>query len=101
MSLYAKLVGTDPTKRVAVHNFMAAIAERHRGILTRDDIILMFNLEVADHLELDEILDKSDALAADRRFEFSRMIHDILLLSESGLAFTTSEDFYSRIEAFT
>ncbi len=98
MSLYDRLVGSDDG--IPVHQFMAAIAERERGELTRQDIIDMFGIETGDLVELDDILDKDDSLTADRSFEFGRMLHDSLLLSESRLFFTTSTDFYTRIDDF-
>lgn len=101
MGLYEKLVGSDPQDvSIPVHQFMAAVAERDRGVLNRQDLIDTFNIETADLEELDTILDKADSLAADRQFEFGRMLHDILLLSEAGLTYTTSSDFYTRIDDF-
>lgn len=101
MGLYEKLVGSDPQDvSIPVHQFMAAVAERDRGVLDRQDLIDTFNIETADLEELDTILDKADSLAADRQFEFGRMLHDILLLSEAGLTYTTSTDFYTRIDDF-
>jgi len=99
MSLYDRLVGSqDPS--IAVHQFMAAISERERGELTRQDIIDIFEIETGDLPELDDILDKDDSLTADRSFEFGRMLHDSLLLSESHQHYTTSTEFYARIDAF-
>lgn len=99
MSLYERLVGSEEPG-IPVHQFMAAIAERERGELTRQDIIDMFSIETGDLDELDDVLDKDDSLTAERSFEFGRMLHDSLLLSESKLHYTTSTDFYARIDAF-
>ena len=101
MSLYEKLVGTDPNDvKIPCHQFMAAISERDRAVMTRQDVIDCFELETEDLVELDQILDKVDGLTADRQFEFGRMLHDILLLSEEGLTYTTSTEFFDRIDDF-
>ncbi len=98
--LYEKLTGQEDP-RVPVHQFMAVVAERHRGALTREDIISIFLLAAEDLTDLDEILDKADSLAADRVFEFGRLLHDILLLSESGLAYGDRTTFFDRVASFT
>ena len=99
MGLYSRIVGEESPK-IPVHQFMALLSERPRGAITREEIISLLSLDVGESIELDDILDKSDALATDRRFEFARMMHDIMLLSESGLKYMTSTDFYDRINTF-
>ena len=101
MSLYHRLAcDCEMDHKISVHQFMAAVSERGRGVLDREDLIAMFDLEIEDHTELDDILDKHDSLAAARKFEFGRMIHDITLLNESGLKYTTSNDFFTRVADF-
>ena len=102
MSLYHRLAcDCEDSHKIPVHQFMAAVSERGRGVLDREDLIAMFDLEIADHTELDDILDKHDSLATARKFEFARMIHDITLLNEEELHYTTANEFFSRVADFS
>lgn len=63
MSLWTRLIGTDPNSpRLNVHAFIAALGEYERGKCTRQAVINMFGLSAAEQTDLDTILPKVIAL---------------------------------------
>ena len=100
MALYERLVLSSETEpKIPVHQFMAAIAEAVRGQVTRAQIITAFELRVEDETDLDFLITKVGTLAVGEKFEFTRVLHDILLLAERGLAYNTRTSFVDRINA--
>jgi len=100
MALYERLVlpsAADP--KIPVHQFMAAVAEAVRGQVTRAQIIAAFGLRVEDETDLDFLITKVGTLVVAEKFEFTRVLHDILLLAETGLAYNTRTSFTDRINA--
>lgn len=82
MVLLARLLGTQPEgqEKIAVHQFMAALAEYKRGAATKANIVNAFNLTTAEAVQLQQFLNNLDASMIDRS-----LIHDVLLLGEAGL----------------
>ncbi len=102
MGLYERLAKRDDANpKIPVHQFIAAISEMGRGQFARADIITMFSLRTEDEAGLDTLITKVNAMAAGRRFEFGRLLHDMLLLAEEEMAYTTKAAFDTRISAFT
>lgn len=102
MSLFSRL--TKPAAgedKIPAHQFMAAMAELGRGEFTRADIETMFNMTVDEKADFDAFITKAAAIPAARRFEFGRLIHDMLLLAELELAYTTQSAFMTRLNAFS
>lgn len=100
MALYERLVLPDASnEKIAVHQFMAAVSEAVRGQVTRAQIITAFGLRVEDEADLDFLITKVGTLAVGERFEFGRVLHDVLMLAESGLAYTDRTSFVARINA--
>ncbi len=101
MSLFSRL--TDPVGgevKIPAHQFMAAMSELVRGEFTRSDIETMFNMTPAERTQFDNFINKASSVPASRRFEFGRLIHDMLLLAELKLAYTTQTDFIARLNRF-
>lgn len=61
MSLYTRLLGTTDPK-IAVHQFMAALAELERAQVTRQAVVDAFGLDTAEGTELDTLTAKFFAL---------------------------------------
>lgn len=100
MALYERLVlASDTNPKIPVHQFMAAVAEAVRGQSGRAAIITMFALRTEDEADLDFLIAKVSGMAVAERFEFTRVLHDILLLAERGLAYNTRASFVARINA--
>ncbi len=100
MALYERLVlPTTADPKIPVHQFMAAVAEAVRGQVTRAQIITAFGLRVEDEADLDFLITKVGTLAVAEKFEFTRVLHDILLLGETGLAYNTRALFTARVNA--
>lgn len=90
MAFYRRLIGLDDPK-IAIHQFMAAMAEFRRGRVTAAQIATAFNLDAAEQAEVTTLRARvtSDALTAAE-------IHDVGLLAESGLAYTTEAAMKTR-----
>ena len=99
MGLFERLLGTDREidPKIPVHNFMAALAEFQRGAITKATVETMFGIRPQDQADFDLVFLKGPALVAGDRFEFSRVLHDILLLGESGLIYTKPIEVRNRI----
>jgi len=78
---------------------MAVIAEAVRGQVTRAQIIAVFGLRVEDEADLDFLITKVGTLAVGEKFEFTRVLHDVLLLAERGLVYNNRTAFTNRINA--
>lgn len=79
MGLLDRLIGTEDPK-LPVHQFMAALAEYKRGALTGTQVASTFGLSAGEAISLQAFLDNLGASTIDRA-----MIHDVLLLAETGL----------------
>jgi hypothetical protein len=108
MALFDRLVGYAPgfvelpagQNKLAVHTFMAGLAEVGRGLATRAQMVTAFSITVAEEPELDFIIGKATPLTAVQRFQFRQTLHDCLLLAEARVAYTTSATFVARLNAF-
>ena len=81
MSLLTRLIDpADDEDKIAVHQFMAGLAEYKRGSITKADLVTAFNLSASEATALDEFLANLDADTIDRA-----KIHDVLFLGEAGL----------------
>lgn len=78
MALLDRLLGTEEPK-LPTHQFMAALAEYKRGAITGPQIVSAFGLSGAEATALQFFLDNLDGSTIDRT-----LIHDVLLLGESG-----------------
>lgn len=65
---------------IAIHPFMAALAEYKRGVVTGANIVTKFELSVGETTALQNWLDNLDTDVITRA-----LIHDVLLLGEVGL----------------
>jgi hypothetical protein len=63
-------------------------------------MIAAFGISVAEEPELDFIIAKATPLTAVQRFQFRQTLHDVLLLAETRVAYTTSATFVTRLNAF-
>lgn len=99
MSLFTRLVSpAEGEVKIPVHSFMAFMAEIIRGEATKAELITAFSLTSGEQTELDILVAKGGSLLASQRFEYARVLHDMLLLSEDGLRYTTPGAFNSRIQ---
>lgn len=81
MSLLTRLIEPLPGEdKIAVHQFMAALAEYKRGAATGAQVVAAFNLDAIETTQLQNWLDNLDADTISRA-----EIHDVLLLGEVGL----------------
>jgi len=93
MALYERLLRLEEP-RIPVHAFMAALAERKRGRVTAQQIVTVFNLDAAAI---------TDASALNARFDdvvnplTGVEVHDVLLLADAGLAYTTVTTLKNRL----
>lgn len=107
MALYDRLVGYDPGfapltgLKIAVHQFVAGLAEGARGAVTRAQIITAFGIQPAEEADLDALIAKAVALPSGRRHEFRTAMHDWLLLAEGRIAYTTQAQFNARFGGFS
>jgi len=75
--LVERLIGSSDTLvKLPVHQFIGAIAENKRGILTAAQVTAMFNLDAGEQADVVTIL----AGSATRE-----IMHDVLMLGERGL----------------
>ncbi len=90
MALYRRLIGLDDPM-IAIHQFMAAVAEFKRGRVTAGQIATAFNLNAGEQTEVGVLRDRvtADLLTADE-------IHDVVLLAQAGLAYTTEASLKTR-----
>ena len=93
MGLYERLLRLEEP-RIPVHAFMAALAERKRGRVTANQIISVFGLDPTATTE---------AAALNARFDdvvsplTGTEVHDVLLLADAGLAYTTPTALKNRL----
>lgn len=81
MSLLTRLLTPAPgEQKIAVHQFMAALAEYKRGAVTGAQVVAAFNLDATETTQLQNWLDNLNTDAINRQ-----LIHDVLLLGETGL----------------
>lgn len=77
MSLLTRLIDPLPgEEKLPVHQFMAGLAEVQRGHITKQQLIVEFNLNQAEQQQLNTWLNTGNT----DRLE----VHDILLLGENG-----------------
>lgn len=100
MALFDRLTAQGQPEKIPVHQFMAAMQEMARGFLTKAQVVAMFSMDASDEAELDQIIARyqTKTTALDR-FMFAHAIHDILMLSERDLAYTTRTAVRDRILA--
>jgi len=79
MSLLGRLSGREENK-IAVHTFMALLAEYKRGAITAQQAINALELSAGEVTQVQALITRIDANQVDRA-----MIHDVLLLLETGL----------------
>jgi hypothetical protein len=81
MSLLSRLLGENAggEDKIAVHQFMAALAEYDRGAVTGVQIKNVLGLTPAEATNLQEFLDGLDSAGINRD-----LVHDVLLLGEEG-----------------
>jgi hypothetical protein len=79
MALLDRVLGTEEPK-IPIHQFMAALAEYKRGEVTKQNVVDSFSLSAGESTALQTWLDSLDIDAINRA-----MIHDVLLLGETGL----------------
>ncbi len=79
MALIDRVLGTEEPK-IPVHQFMAALAEYKRGAISGAQIVSTFGLSGPEATALQQFLINLDGDTINRA-----MIHDILLLGETGL----------------
>lgn len=79
MAILPRLLGTEEPK-ITVHQFMAALAEYKRGAVTGQQIVTAFSLTSSEATALQQWLSNLDSDEIDRT-----LIHDVLLLGETGL----------------
>lgn len=82
MSLLDRLINPSlkGEDKLPVHQFMAALAEYKRGAITKQNVVDAFELSTEEATQLQNFLDNLDSETINRG-----MIHDILLLGETGL----------------
>jgi len=83
MAVLARLAGSEEPK-IAVHTFMALLAEYKRGHITGAQAIQYLELSPAEVTQVQALIAQIDAGAINRAD-----IHDVLLLLETG-AYTES-----------
>lgn len=79
MSLFGKIVGTDPIK-VPIHGIMGALNEWADGAKTRQNVIDFLELDTADEADLDYL--KSKYVAASDKTNFMSVLLRLLTLAE-------------------
>lgn len=104
MALWERLVQpSDANPKLEIHAFMAAMAEFGRGAagFDRASIIAAFGLRTEDEADLDSLINKFAAIGSDLgKLNFSRGIHDMLLLGNAGIAYTTRTQFTTRVSGW-
>lgn len=92
MALYERILRLEEP-HIPVHAFMAAMAEQRRGRVTGAQVATAFELDASA---------QQDAIALQNRFSGGNPItgvelHDILLLADAGLAYTTVAALKNRL----
>lgn len=91
---------SDSERKIPVHQFMAAMQELARGKMTRADVEVMFVMDDADKVDLSSLITRYQTKTTNLdKFAFAHALHDILLLAEAGLRYTTAADARTRILA--
>jgi hypothetical protein len=80
MALLDRLIAPlENEEKLPIHEFMAALAEYKRGVVTKQNIITAFGLNTAEANALQDFLTNLDSSSINRS-----LIHDVLLLGEGG-----------------
>jgi len=93
MGLYERILRLEEPK-IPVHAFMAALAERKRGQITGANIVTLFDLDATATTEV---------IALNARFDdvvtplTGVEVHDVLLLADAGLGYTTVAALKNRL----
>ncbi len=95
MSLAERLIGigiTETIPKISVHQFMALLAERKRNRVTNQQVIDILGLDDQEQTELLAVWAKvnNNSLTATE-------LHDVLLLAEAGMAYTTVAALRTRL----
>ncbi len=93
MGLYERILRLEEPK-IAVHGFMAALAEAKRGRITLIQLRNLFNLTEADVTDLQALRDRFDDLIGPLG---GVELHDVLLLADAGLEYTTVAALKARL----
>lgn len=103
MALFDRLVGVEGSERIAVHTFMASLAEYGRGTLIQAQIVKHWNLDAGEEGDLRTFfLDKQDAKtkAGDDTREYASIVHDVLILAEAKFeGYVTPDDVAGMLKA--
>lgn len=93
-----KEVSPDVPFEIAKHDFAAAMGEFEGGYITRQNVIDAFGLETNAITDLDALIDFVQGLPnTTQRKLFIWDLHNVLLLSEAGLAYTTRAQLRTRL----
>jgi hypothetical protein len=80
MALYAKLLKVDGQGGIAVHTFMACLAELQRGQLTRAQVDSLLGLTAGEAIELTAFLAAYFTGNVATRLLAALALHDVLLI---------------------
>lgn len=93
MGLYERLLRQPGVEKIPSHQFMAAMGELKRGRVTALTLAAAFNLDVSEQLEAQVLFARFNNGTPLTAVE----LHEVLLLAESGLAYTTVEALKNRL----
>ncbi len=84
--------------KISIHGFMAALGELKRGQVTKAQVVAAFDLDASAETDLDALIAKVQGLPNNQARENFRMeLHDVLLLAEGDLAYTTRAALRTRL----
>lgn len=99
MALIERLMGKDriANPRIHVHSFIAAMGEWERGRTNRAQIVASFGLRPEDEIDLDALISQASGMSPAERFKFRTELHDVLLLAEDEVGYTTAAMVRARL----
>ena len=89
--------GGEGKSSIGVHYFRAALGDYAKGFTTRNKIVNAFNLDTEAQTDLDKLLAKIDSEGALGKVAFLLELHDVMMIAESGLRYSTKTAFKTRM----
>ncbi len=83
--------------RIGTHPFMAALGELERGQVTKAQVVAAFDMDATTEADLDAIISLVLGMSFQDRKNFRMELHDVLILSEAGIAYTTRAQLRTRL----
>ncbi|KPL05617.1 hypothetical protein AMJ85_11610 [candidate division BRC1 bacterium SM23_51] len=89
--------GEEPSDKIPVHAFRAAMGDYAAGYTTRSEIISYWSLDSEAQTDLDVLLAEINASTPLEKAFFLLQLHDVMMIAEQGAKYTTKAAFRDRL----